>query len=74
MHCLWIIYNVDAACCNEMFIANYYIIIVAPWSYAYMIIHMHIYAFHMELMASHRHHAVTSIGTWSCMRGWHRLT
>ena len=57
-----------------MMVADYYIIIVALWSYAYMIIHMHIYAFHMELMADHRHRAVTSTGTWSCMRGWHRPT
>ena len=56
-------------------VADYYIIIVALWSYyAYMIIHMHIYAFHMKLMAGHRHRAVTSTGTWSCMRGWHRPT
>ena len=55
-------------------VVGYYIIIVALWSYAYMIIHMHIYAFHMKLMAGHRHRAVTSTGTWSCMRGWHRPT
>ena len=40
---------------------DYYIIIVALWSYAYMIIHMHICAFHMKLMASHRHRAVTIV-------------
>ena len=68
------IYNVDVACRYEMMVVDYYIIIVALWSYAYMIIHMHIYAFHMELMVGHRHRAVTSTGTWSCMRGWHRPT
>ena len=51
--------------------ADYFFIIVALWSYTYMIIHMHIYAFHMDLKAGHRHHIVTSTGTWSCMRGWH---
>jgi hypothetical protein len=35
---------------------------------------MHTYAFHMEIKAGHRHRAVTSTGTWSCMRGWHRPT
>ena len=67
------VYPVEVACCYEMMVADYYIIIVALWSYAYMIIHMHIYAFHMELMAGHRHRAVTSTGT-CCMRGWHRPT
>jgi hypothetical protein len=57
-----------------MTVLDYYIIIVALWSYAYMIIHMHIYVFHMELMAGRRHRAVTSTGTWSCMRGWHHPT
>jgi len=28
----------------------------------------------MELMAGQSHHAVTSTGTWSCMRDWHRPT
>uniref|UniRef100_A0A0A9CCE0 Uncharacterized protein n=1 Tax=Arundo donax TaxID=35708 RepID=A0A0A9CCE0_ARUDO len=35
---------------------------------------MHTCAFHMELKACHRHRDVTSTGTWSCMRGWHRPT
>jgi hypothetical protein len=47
------IYNVDVTFRYEMMVADYYIIIVALWSYAYMIIHMHIYAFHMKLMAGH---------------------
>jgi hypothetical protein len=67
-------YLVDVACRYEMMVADYDIIIVTLWSYAYMIIHMHIYAFHMKLMAGHRHRAVTSTGTWSCMRCWHRPT
>ena len=32
-----------------------------------MIIYMHIYAFHMEIMAHHHHRTVTSTGTWSCI-------
>ena len=68
------IYNVDVACRYETMVADYHIIIVALWSYTHMIIHMHIYAFHVELMAGHRHRAVTSIGTWSYMRSRHRPT
>jgi hypothetical protein len=57
-----------------MAVADYYIIIVALWSYAYMIIYMHTYVVHMELMSGHCQRVVTSTGTWSCMRGWHRPT
>jgi len=39
--------NVDVGCRYEMMVAGYYIIIVVLWSYAYMIIQMHIYAFHI---------------------------